>query len=254
MLGYSMIPGATINAGISRWAGAEGEDQVAYGDGLPLQTIATYGAPAKVDTTGPSVTSVGSSSVTDTSASIDRVAGEPATMKVEYGTTSGVYTNTENNTVLNASKSVGLSGLSASTTYYYRATSYDGYANGTVSAEGSFTTAAPPCTAGKPSLTLGSPSAYWGSYADYLAHVLTVDWAVSNTGATTASNVAVTGSTPTWGGFSTITAMPISLGTIIGGGSATATVQYQITGTAVGFRVVNTGSADDCAANSYTYP
>lgn len=143
MLGYNNIAGGFINNGVSRWNSTGAEQQVDQNIGLPLQTIAAYSAPGAVDTAGPSVTSVGSSNVTETSADIDRVAGEPATMKVEYGTTSGVYTNTVNNTILNATKTVGLSGLSASTTYHYRVTSYDGYANGTVSAEGSFTTATP---------------------------------------------------------------------------------------------------------------
>ncbi|MHB1390663.1 MAG: fibronectin type III domain-containing protein, partial [Thermoleophilia bacterium] len=42
---------------------------------------------------------------------------------------------------LNAVKSVNLTGLSPSTTYYVKVTSYDGYANGAVSSEISFTTA-----------------------------------------------------------------------------------------------------------------
>ncbi|MHB0867274.1 MAG: fibronectin type III domain-containing protein [Thermoleophilia bacterium] len=142
MLGYNMIPGGSINAGISRWNGTLGEQQVAYGDGLPLQSVAAYTVPAKVDTTPPTITVNPSASVIGTTtATISRTAAEPATMKVEYGTTTGVYTTTVNNTVLNAVKSVGLTGLTPSTMYYVKVTSYDGQANGAVSSEFSFTTA-----------------------------------------------------------------------------------------------------------------
>ncbi|MHB8791944.1 MAG: beta strand repeat-containing protein [Thermoleophilia bacterium] len=140
MLGYNNIAGGFINGGVSRWNSTGAEQQVDQNIGLPLQSITAFAAPGPVDTTGPGVTSVGSSNVTTNSADITRVAGEPATMKVEYGTSPGVYTNTANDTVLNASKTVSLTGLSSYTTYYYRVTSYDGYANGTVSTEASFQT------------------------------------------------------------------------------------------------------------------
>jgi len=148
MLDYNMIAGAAIKGGMPTWESTEGEMQVAYGPGLPLQYTASFTSAGAVDTTGPSVSSVGHTNVTGSSADIERTAGEPATMKVKYGTTSGVYTNEVNNTVLNAIKdaapgngdAVQLTGLTDSTTYYYEVTSYDGYANGTVSAEGSFTT------------------------------------------------------------------------------------------------------------------
>ncbi|MBI5869652.1 MAG: hypothetical protein HZB44_01655 [Actinobacteria bacterium] len=152
MLGYDLTATAgSINGGIVRWDSTQGEQQVVLGDNLPTQTIAAFAAPGPVDTTGPSVTSVGHTSVTTSSAAIERTAAEPATLKVEYGTTSGgPYTGVVNDTVLNATKDVAvgnaasLTGLSPSTTYYYRVTSYDGYANGTVSVEGNFTTLAPP--------------------------------------------------------------------------------------------------------------
>ncbi|MHB9111699.1 MAG: fibronectin type III domain-containing protein [Thermoleophilia bacterium] len=254
MLGYTMIPNASISTGISRWNGAEGEDQVAYGDGLPLQTITAYAAPAKVDTTGPSVTSVGSSSVTDTSANIDRTAGEPATMKVEYGTAPGVYTNTVNNTVLNASKTVGLSGLSASTTYYYRVTSYDGYANGTVSSEQSLTTLAPPCSPAKPSLSLSAPAPFWASYADYTARLLSINWTISNTGSNGATNVAITGSTNT-NGVTIATSLPAIVGSIGAGSSAVVTLKYNVPVSTGSWHTAMTASAgDDCGGTGYTYP
>jgi hypothetical protein len=253
MLGYNNVPnGANINAGISRWNGTEGEQQVAYGDGLPTQSTAAFSAPGKVDTTPPTITVAPSASgITQTSADISRTAAEPATMKVEYGTASGVYTDTVNNTVLNASKTVSLGGLSAGTTYYVKVTSYDGYANGAVSSEFSFTTETA-CTAGKPDLQLGAPSPYWASFADYTAHMLSVDWTVNNVGATDATNVQITGSTNS-NGVTLSTSLPASVGDISGGGSGGVTLVYDV-GHVGSWHTSTTASAEDCAANSYTYP
>lgn len=253
MLGYNLIAGGSINEGIPRWNGTEGELQAVTGDNLPTQSIAVFTSAGAVDTTGPSVTSVGSSNVTTNSADIDRVAGEPATMKVEYGTTSGVYTDTVNNTVLNANKIVSLSGLNDGTTYYYRATSYDGQANGTVSAEGSFTTVAA-CTPAKPSLTLSKTSTYWVDYAAYTARQLSVNWTISNTGTNGATNVAITGSTNT-NGVTISTLLPASVGSIGAGSSAMKTLVYNVPLTTGGWWTSSTASAgDDCGGTGYTYP
>jgi len=112
------------------------------------------------------------------------------------------------------------------------------------------------CVAGKPSLSLAAPSPFWASYADYVAHNLSVNWTVNNTGATTASSVQLTGSTATYAPITTITAMPatVGTGTIAPGASGTVTVQYHLPIVGTGFRVVNTASANDCAGNGYTYP
>ncbi|MHB1361919.1 MAG: fibronectin type III domain-containing protein, partial [Thermoleophilia bacterium] len=254
-------PGGSISTGISRWNGTQGEAQVAYGPGLPLQAVDPYAVPAKTDIAPPAVVSVGSANVTKTSADIERTAGEPATLKVEYGTAPGVYTNTVNNTVLNAVKSVAnsnavhLSGLTPGTTYYFQTTSYDGYANGAVSTEQSFTT---PCDAGKPSLTLGSPAPHWGSYADYVAGILSVDWTINNTGTSVARSVTLTSVSNT-NGVTVSSGSPASYGDIAAGTSAMQTIKYAgfVVGgyTVVGsWHTVNSGTAQDECGTTYTYP
>jgi hypothetical protein len=174
-------------------------------------------------------------------------------MKVEYGTTSGVYTNTVNNTVLNANKTVGLSGLSASTTYYVRATTYDGNANGTVSTEFSFTTAAPPCTPGKPGLSVSLGSVFWASYADYTARELSVNYTINNTGATDAYAVQITGATSSWG-VTLSTAVPVSLGNIAAAGSAGTTLKHHVPPGVTKFRTTISAAASDACGTGYTYP
>jgi len=254
MLGYNNIAGGFINGGFGRWNSTGAEQQVDENIGLPLQTVTIYAAPGKVDTVAPTVTSVSSLNITASSADINRVALEPATMKVEYGTAPGVYGTPVNNTVLNANKNVPLSGLSASTTYYYKVTSYDGQANGTISAEQSFTTAAPPCSTTAPTLSLAAPSALWASYADYTARKLSVTWTVNNIGAVGATNVQMTSSTPN-GAVTLISAMPAAIGAIAAGGNGSTVVQYNVPVGYGGFHVWNTGSAqDECGTATFTYP
>jgi hypothetical protein len=255
MLGYNNAANAAnINGGISRWNGTEGEQQVAFGDGLPTESIGAYGAAGPVDTTGPTVSSVGSSNVTSTSADIDRTAGEPATMKVEYGTSPGVYTMTANNTVLNAVKTVGLSSLAPSTTYYVQVTSYDGYANGTVSSEFSFTTAAPPCTPAKPTLNMSMSNVYWASAGDYAARTLSVDLSIANNGANDASAVTITGATVV-PALVSMTGAPHSAGSIAASTSGSVTVTYNVPMGVTAFKASMLGTAvDDCDATSYSMP
>jgi len=244
--------------GVNSWNTSLGGESYQTGGldtpNYPTQTATANNETSAIDLTAPVVSSVSAGSITDTSAVINRVAGEPATMKVEYGTAPGVYGTPVNDTVLNANKNVPLSGLSASTTYYYRVTSYDGQANGTVSAEGSFTTAAPPCSTTAPSLSLAAPIPLWASYADYEARKLSVSWTVNNTGAVGATNVQMTGSTPN-GAVTLITAMPVVIGNIAAGGSGSTVLQYNVPVGYGGFHVWNTASAqDECGTITVTYP
>lgn len=248
MLGFTA---QGIRYGLAGWNASYGEQQLAPGNSYAYLTVA---AGAGVDTTAPTVSSMSAGSITTSSALINRVAGEPATMKVEYGTVPGVYSAIPvNNTVLNANKTVPLSGLNGGTTYYYRVTSYDGQANGTVSAEGSFTTVAA-CTPGRPSLSLSAPAPFWVSYADYTARLLSINWTISNTGTNGATNVAITGSTNT-NGVSISTALPASVGSIGAASSAVVTLKYNVPLTTGSWRTSTTASAgDDCGGTGYTYP
>ena len=250
MLGYDMSAGGFIRNGLPAWNNTLNEKQVT--DGLTREALIPTAT--AVDTTAPAVSSVSSLNVTDNSADINRVAGEPASMKVEYGTTSGVYTDTVNNTVLNANKTVSLSGLNDGTAYYYKVTSYDGQANGTVSAEGSFTTVVA-CTPAKPGLKLSKTSVYWADYAAYEASLLSINWTISNTGSNGATNVAITGSTNT-NGVSIWTLLPASVGSIGAGSSAVVTLVYNVPlTTGSSWHTSTTASAgDDCGGTGYPYP
>jgi len=256
MLGYSMIPGGSIATGISRWAGAEGEDQVAYGDGLPLQSTTTWTTPGKVDTTPPTITSSSAAATGSTTATISRSTStsDPATTKIDLTGSGGAPAVHVNDTVLHSNETTNLTGLVPGTTYTGTLTVYDGYANGSSTAI-SFTTS---CTAGKPSLRLENPVPYWGSYADYTIGVLSVDWTITNTGADVAKNVVMTSASNS-NGITVNSGSPASFGDIAGGGNAGQTITYAgfVNGgylTVGSWHTNNTATASDECGTGYTYP
>lgn len=118
---------------------------------------------------------------------------------------------------------------------------------------GSLTIDAPPCAAGKPMLSLGSPAPYWASYQDYQARVLSVSWAIANSGTTGANNVTMTASTP-GAGVTLVSSLPAVIGNIGGGTSGNIVLRYQLPAGIHTFRVVNAASAEDECGNSYAFP
>ncbi|MEK7561684.1 MAG: fibronectin type III domain-containing protein [Patescibacteria group bacterium] len=92
------------------------------------------------DTTPPTISNVTASSITTTSVTITWNTNEPATSRVNYGTTSqyGSSTNTDSNLV--TSHSVTISGLSANTGYHYQVVSVDGASNSASFSDNTFLT------------------------------------------------------------------------------------------------------------------
>ncbi|RLG28482.1 hypothetical protein DRO03_09730 [Methanosarcinales archaeon] len=94
------------------------------------------------DTTPPIITNVANGTPTDSSVTITWTTDEASDSLVRYGTTSGVYTDDLSDMAMTTSHSIGLSGLSAATTYYFVVNSTDASSNSNESEEHSFTTAA----------------------------------------------------------------------------------------------------------------
>ncbi len=94
------------------------------------------------DTTPPQISSVYAGNITATSAVISWTTDENATSQVEYGTTTSFGSSTTLDSTLTTNHSQTLTGLSPSTTYYYRVISSDASSNQAVSSTKSFTTAA----------------------------------------------------------------------------------------------------------------
>lgn len=104
-----------------------------------VQTFTT----APVDLTAPAITAEPSAgSITASGATISWTTDEVSDSQVGYGTASGSYTWTAASQTGVTSHSVALSGLTASTVYYYVARSTDAAGNAVTSAERTFTTAA----------------------------------------------------------------------------------------------------------------
>jgi len=93
------------------------------------------------DITPPVISSIASSTATST-ATITWMTDEAATSKVVYGTTSA-YGSATSSVSLVTSHSIGIIGLTASSTYHYAVVSADSFGNTATSSDQTFTTAAP---------------------------------------------------------------------------------------------------------------
>ncbi|MCP4152702.1 MAG: hypothetical protein GY757_33515 [bacterium] len=92
-----------------------------------------------VDTTPPVISSVASSDITNTTATITWTTDEDATSVVNYGTSSS-YGSTETVSGYDTTHSVTLTGLTADTTYHFEVVSADSSANESDSTDYTFTT------------------------------------------------------------------------------------------------------------------
>ncbi len=110
------------------------------------------------------------------------------------------------------------------------------------------------CPSSKPSLNLSAPSPYWGTVSDYNAGLLSVDWTISNSGSGIGYDINITGSINT-NGVTVASALPLTVANIMSpGGSATATVKYNVPAGVGGWHTIMAGSATDICGTSYTLP
>lgn len=98
---------------------------------------------------------------------------------------------------------------------------------------------------------------YWASYADYLNHLLSVDYTVGNNGPGTANKVQVVDATAD-NGVTVATSLPIYLGKLDAGDEATFTLQWLIPYGVVGFKtnivictICGTGGGGETANCTY---
>ncbi len=101
----------------------------------------TFATAASPDTTGPTISSVGASNLTQTSTAITWSTNEPATSRVEYGLTTAYGQQSPASATLMTSHRQTLTGLTAGATYHYRVQSAD--AAGNVSRSNDFTVSLP---------------------------------------------------------------------------------------------------------------
>ena len=93
------------------------------------------------DTTAPTISGVGASSITVSGATISWTTNEASDTQVDYGPTTGYGSSTTLASALVTSHSANLSGLQASTLYHYRVKSRDAAGNLATSGDFTFTTA-----------------------------------------------------------------------------------------------------------------
>jgi hypothetical protein len=118
--------------------------EITSGNGaLAVDDVAVYywGDVGAGDTTPPSITNIVNWSITNSSVIINSTASEAANMTVKYGTTINLGT-TAINTTSAINLSVTITGLTASTLYYYNVTRCDSSNNCNTSGPNNFTTTA----------------------------------------------------------------------------------------------------------------
>lgn len=120
-----------------------GSEDLAGNDNVSAQ--GTFTTLQVADTTDPVISNLVSSEITSTGAKITWTTDEGTKDKIWYSTSAGVDTsgsaNMEDNT-LDTAHTFNLTGLTASTTYYFRVSSTDASGNDVMSGEMSFTTPA----------------------------------------------------------------------------------------------------------------
>jgi len=97
-------------------------------------------APSPTDTTPPIITSVLTSGITNQSATVTWQTDESANRSVKWGTSAASMPNVNSSHTLATSHSIGLTGLSANTTYFYNVTSCDSSSNCNMTGPYNFTT------------------------------------------------------------------------------------------------------------------
>jgi hypothetical protein len=95
-----------------------------------------------LDTTPPTISSVSSTSITSTGATITWTTNEASDTQVEYGTTTSYGLTTTLNSAMTTAHSQALTGLFASRLYHYRVKSKDASGNLSISGDFTFTTSA----------------------------------------------------------------------------------------------------------------
>jgi len=125
---------------------------------------------APPDTTPPVLSSISSSGITSSSATVSWSTNEASNSVVEYGTTTG-YGSTASSGSMVISHSLQLSSLSAGTLYHYRVKSQDAAGNLATSGDYTFTTAGPPDT---------TPPVLSGISASGITHsAATISWSTN---------------------------------------------------------------------------
>jgi len=124
-----------FSAGSVSLGGNEGSGKSMY---VVIVDTGSSGGPT--DTTAPILSNVAADNITSIGAVITWNSDEAATSQIEYGTTTAYGSFSTKNTTLVTSHSRSLSGLSGSTTYYYRLISVDAAGNQATGTDRSFTT------------------------------------------------------------------------------------------------------------------
>ncbi|MHB8859878.1 MAG: LVIVD repeat-containing protein [Thermoleophilia bacterium] len=105
----------------------------------------------------------------------------------------------------------------------------------------------------RPDLSLNANRIHWASYYDYVNRILSVEHNVSNLASGDAAGVAIIGARAS-DGVTSASPLPVEIGTIAAGASASFTLQYNIPFGVSTFRSLVMANVEDGCGNIYAYP
>lgn len=162
--GGTITPGGILNFTVTATTGANNAPAASWttqvADNVngnnPVTCRAADGGSLSVtisgnDTTAPTISSIATSGITSSAATVTWTTDEGATSQIEYGLTSQYGSQTAVDNRLVSSHSVQLTGLSAGTGYHYRVVSADSSNNTARSSNNTFLTASAPAPSPAPS-------------------------------------------------------------------------------------------------------
>lgn len=131
-----LAPGTTYHY---RVAATDAAGNIAYSES---RTVTTVAAPVLADNEPPTILVIAVSGVSTSTAEITLSTDELAIVQIEYGMTENYGITASAGDEFSASHNISLAGLTASTTYHYRAFAEDEVGNRTFSFDNTFTTGA----------------------------------------------------------------------------------------------------------------
>lgn len=172
---------------------------------------------------GPDISNVNVSPIDSTRARINWNTDVEADSTLEMKTASGGWVVRGNSGLSTRNHSLVVSGLEPERLNQIQVKSRDASGNLAVSSGYEFSTSNTPM----PHMFLSEQNAYWDSHTDYLNRLLSVEFFVTNDGNALARSVTLTQINSTIG-VETVTALPIPLGDIDAGSSASFTALYSV--------------------------
>lgn len=176
------------------------------------------------------------------------LTNRPATTVLEYGVTSGVYSNVVNKSSLSEQHRLTVPGLQPGV-YYARVRSQDAAGIEAVGQE--FQVSVP--TETQPTLSIYQEESYWADYASYTSRQLRVDFRIANTGPGNIGDLVLNHLAAN-SGVEPASSLPLTVGDLPVGREGRITVDWHVPESVLSFRAYLWASAVTGSGAKVYYP